>query len=73
MDRPAYQSDTYYKVVLGTEQFQGWRNIYAGDGTLIFRNQSGDEAKFYGGPSIGWLKSAWEQFTAMAAGGKEQA
>lgn len=67
MERPEYRSKTYYNVVLGSEKFNGWRNIFAGDGTLIFRHDSGKEEKFNGGTSIGWLERAWNQFINMAA------
>jgi hypothetical protein len=66
-DRPAYQSEAYYNIVFGAEKLKGWRNIYAGDGTLVFEHDSGKQADFFGGASKGWLERAWDQFTAMVA------
>jgi hypothetical protein len=67
IERPAYKSETYYNVVFGIDTFHGWRNIFAGDGALIFRHKNGEEARFYGGHALGWLEKAWNQFTAMVA------
>ena len=67
IERPEPKSETYYNVVFGTETFHGWRNIFAGDGALVFRHMSGEEAKFEGGAGLGWIDRAWDQFTAMVA------
>jgi hypothetical protein len=65
-DTPAFQSETYYDVVLGTGTYLGWRCVFAGDGTLIFRHANGNERRFGNGSRSEWLRPSWEAFTEMA-------
>lgn len=66
--RPPYKSDTYYRVVLGTGRFHGWRCIFAGDGTLQFQHENGETRSFHA-QGMGWLSKAWSDFVTTALQG----
>lgn len=66
MTRPAYKSETYYRVVIGTGLYHGWRCIWAGDGTLKFRHEDGTEKSFHA-RGMAWTASAWHDFVTMAS------
>lgn len=65
MSAPEYKSETYYSVVIGSGTFMGWKCIFAGDGALAFRNQSGDAIRYSDG-GVDWMRKCWDRFTADA-------
>lgn len=65
--KPEYESATFYDVVIRGERYQGWHCVYAGDGTLVFQNAAGEEKRFSGSRTPGWLKECWDAFVEMVA------
>lgn len=64
--RPAFESETYYGVVLGTDRYLGWRCVYGGGGTLGFQHEDGCEVCFNHSTLRGWTKQCWDDFTRYA-------
>lgn len=64
--RPAYQSETYYDVALGTGSYLGWRCVYINSGTMGFQHSDGREVCFNHSTLRGWTKQCWDDFIRYA-------